>query len=131
GEFVAACLAGVFSLEDALEISAARSQMMQQLPAGCMLSVRLGAEALRPLLNGKLSLAAANSPRLSVVSGPEAAIASLEQTLHEESVPARRLATSHAFHSGMLDRIIEPFTNYPRRFELQAPTMPSISGVSG
>ena len=74
GEFVAACLAGVFSLEDALAIIAERGRMMQQLPPGAMLSVRLGEQEVVPLLNGELSLAAANSPRLSVVSGPEPAI---------------------------------------------------------
>ncbi len=131
GEFVAACLAGVFSLEDALAIVATRARLMQQLPPGAMLSVRLGEDEALPLLNGELSLAAANGPRLSVVAGPVAAIQAFEQKMTERGVPARRLATSHAFHSRMMDPIIEPFTDYLRRFRFHAPTMPYVSGVSG
>jgi amino acid adenylation domain-containing protein len=131
GEFVAACLAGVFSLEDGLEIITTRSRLMQLQPPGCMLSVRLGADEVTPLLNGKLSLAAANSPRLSVVSGAETAIASLEQVLVAQGIPTRRLATSHAFHSRMMDPIIEPFTDHLRRFKFRVPRMPFISGVTG
>jgi amino acid adenylation domain-containing protein len=131
GELVAACLAGVFSLENALNLIAARARMMQQLPPGGMLSVRLGEAEVLPLLNGKLSLAAANSPRLSVVSGPGSAIAALEQTLRERGVPARRLAASHAFHSRMMDPLLEPFTEYLQRIQFSEPTIPFISGVSG
>ena len=69
GEFVAACMAGVFSLEDALALVAARGRMMQELPAGGMLSVRLPEAELRSRLNGHLSLAAVNSPSLCVVAG--------------------------------------------------------------
>ncbi len=104
---------------------------MQQLPPGAMLSVRLGEDEALPLLNGELSLAAANGPRLSVVAGPVAAIQAFEQKMTERGVPARRLATSHAFHSRMMDPIIEPFTDYLRRFRFHAPTMPYVSGVSG
>ena len=131
GEFVAACLAGVFSPEDALAIVATRARLMQQLPPGAMLSVRLGEDEAKPLLNGELSLAAANGPRLSVVAGPVAAIQAFERKMTERGVPARRLATSHAFHSRMMDPIIEPFTDYLRRFRFNAPTMPYVSGVSG
>jgi amino acid adenylation domain-containing protein len=131
GEFVAACLAGVFSLEDALAIIATRARMMQQLPAGAMLSVRLGENELTPLLNGELSLAAANGPRLSVVAGPVAAIGALEQKLNQQGIAARRLATSHAFHSQMMDPIIGPFTEYVGRFRLNEPRIPYVCGVSG
>jgi amino acid adenylation domain-containing protein len=131
GEFVAACLAGVLTLEDALAIIAERARLMQQLPPGAMLSVPLAAEQVGPLLSGELSLAAANSPNRSVVSGPEAAIEAFARMLSQRGVAARRLDTSHAFHSGMMDPIIEPFTQYLRRFRFQAPRMPYISGVSG
>ena len=131
GEFVAACLAGVFSLEDALAILATRGRMMQQLPPGAMLSVALGEEEVSPLVQGELSLAAANSPRLSVVSGPEKAIEALERALGERGVAARRLATSHAFHSSMMDPLIGPFTDYLSQFRFQAPKLAYISGVSG
>src|SRR5262249_30329773 len=86
GEVVAACLAGVLSLSDALAIIAARGRLMQQLPSGAMLSVRLGEDKLSSLLNGELSLAAINSPELSVVSGSEAAIRALEQKLSQAGV---------------------------------------------
>jgi amino acid adenylation domain-containing protein len=131
GEFVAACLAGVLSLSDALAIIAARGRLMQQLPSGAMLSVRLGEDKLSSLLNGELSLAAINSPELSVVSGPEAAIRALEQKLSQAGVASRRLTTSHAFHSRMMDPIIEPFSDYLKGFRFAAPTIPYISSVSG
>jgi acyl transferase domain-containing protein len=131
GEFVAACLAGVFSLEDALAIIAMRGRMMQQLPPGAMLSVRLSEDEVSPLLNGELSLAAANGPGLSVVAGPTTAIDTFERKLSERGVTVRRLATSHAFHSRMMDPLLEPFTNFLRQFRFEAPKLPYISGVSG
>src|SRR5262249_53251841 len=93
GEFVAACLANVFSLEDALAIVATRARLMQELPPGAMLSVRLGEEELLPLLEEGLSLAAANAPGLSVVAGPFAAVDAFERKLSDRGVAARRLAT--------------------------------------
>ena len=131
GEFVAACLAGVLSLEDALAAIAERGRLMQQLPTGAMLSVRLGEGDVTPLLNGELSLAAANSPRLSVVSGPEPAIGLLHQELERRGVGARRLPTSHAFHSSMMDPILDPFEKVVKRIRLRAPSIPYISGVTG
>ena len=79
GEYVAACLAGVFSLEDALAIVAARGRLIYDLPAGSMLAVPLAAAEIH--LNGALSLAAVNNPRMCVVSGPTADIAALEESL--------------------------------------------------
>ncbi len=131
GEFVAACLAGVFSPEDALAMVATRARLMQELPSGAMLSVRMGEDEAATLLNGELSLAAANGPRLSVVAGPVAAIAAFERKMAECGVPSRRLATSHAFHSRMMDPVIGPFTDYLRRFRFHAPKTPYVSGVSG
>ena len=103
GEFVAACLAGVFSLEDALALVAERGRMMQEIPAGGMLSVRLPQAEVRTRLNGKLSLAAVNAPSLCVVAGPLEALDTLERDLNSEGVACRRLTTSHAFHSAMMD----------------------------
>ena len=131
GEFVAACLAGVFSLEDALAIIATRGRMMQDLPPGAMLSVRMGEEEIVPLLNGALSIAAKNGPSLNVVAGPAAALDALERTISERGIPARRLETSHAFHSRMMDPILIPFEEYLRKFHFEAPKLPYISGVSG
>ncbi|HLF24978.1 MAG TPA: SDR family NAD(P)-dependent oxidoreductase [Anaerolineae bacterium] len=131
GEYVAACLAGVFSLEDALRLVAARGRLMQSLPPGAMLSVPLSEEELRPWLDGKLSLAANNAPGLSVVSGPADAIAELEARLVEREVKCRRLHTSHAFHSAMMDPILDAFAAEVRRVRLQPPTLPFISNLTG
>jgi len=131
GELVAACLAGVFSLEDALALISERGRMMQQLPPGAMLSVRLGEQEVMPLLKDGLCLAAANSPGLCVVSGPEPAIDLLHGELEQLDVAARRLPTSHAFHSSMVDPIIAPFTVFLNRIRLSEPSIPYISGVTG
>ncbi len=131
GEFVAACLAGVFSLEDALAIVATRGRMAQEQPAGTMLAVRLTEDEVAPWLSAEVSLAAANSPQLSVLAGPEEAIAPLEQKLIASGVAAIRLSTSHAFHSAMMDPVIGPFTEYLRRFRLNPPQVPFVSGVTG
>ncbi|HEX7598241.1 MAG TPA: beta-ketoacyl synthase N-terminal-like domain-containing protein, partial [Polyangia bacterium] len=109
GEYVAACQAGVFSLPDALALVAARGRMVQAQPAGCMLSVRAAASVIEPRLPEGLSLAATNGPQLCVVSGPIEAVAKFQQTIESESIPCRLLQTSHAFHSSMMDPVVEPF----------------------
>lgn len=131
GEYVAACLAGVFSLEDALMLMATRGRLMRQIPAGQMLSVRLAAHALVPRLNGALSIAAINGPNNCVAAGPAAAIRQLLEGLTRDGTVCRPLATSHAFHSAMMDPIIEPYVEVVRRIKLFAPSIPYISGVSG
>jgi amino acid adenylation domain-containing protein len=131
GEFVAACLASVFSLEDALGLVAARGRMMQELPAGGMLSVRLSELELRSRLNGHLSLAAVNAPSLCVVAGPFGALDEMERQLTAEGVAFRRLVTSHAFHSAMMDPILEPFTKRVKQVRLSPPQIPYLSGVTG
>lgn len=131
GEYAAACLSGVFSLEDALALVAARGRLMQALPAGSMLVVMLAAAELEALLGPELSLAAANGPTMSVASGPTAAIDALEARLAERQVVTRRLRTSHAFHSAMMDPILEPFIAEVRKFKLHPPQIPCISNVSG
>jgi amino acid adenylation domain-containing protein len=131
GEIVAACLAGVLSLEHTLAVIAERGRLMQQLPAGAMLSVRLGEQDVMPLLHDGLCLAASNSPVLSVVSGPETAINLLQGELEQRGVSARRLSAAHAFHSSMMDPIIAPFTAFLERIRLSEPSIPFISGVTG
>lgn len=131
GEFVAACLAGIFSLEDALTLVSARGRMMQEIPTGGMLSVRLPEAEISLRLNGHLSLAAVNSPLLCVVSGPFDALQDFEQQLTNEGVPCRRLVTSHAFHSSMMDPILEPFTACVEQMRPKAPQAPYVSGVTG
>ena len=131
GEFVAACLAGVMSLEDALRLVATRGRLMQRLPAGGMLSVRLPEADVLPLLNKNLSLAAVNAPSLCVVAGPFDALEAFEQKLTTEGIACRRLVTSHAFHSAMMDPIVGPFTEQVRKIRLKSPTLRYISGVTG
>ncbi|HTU35030.1 MAG TPA: amino acid adenylation domain-containing protein [Candidatus Acidoferrum sp.] len=131
GEFVAACLAGVFSLEDGLRLVAARGEMMQKLPAGGMLSVRLPEGEIRSRINGRLSIAAVNSPSLCVVSGPFEALEPFENQLQKEGVASRRLVTSHAFHSAMMDPIAQPFSQACARVRLSPPRIPYVSGVTG
>ena len=131
GEFVAACLAGVFSLEDALSLVAARGRMMQEVPAGGMLSVRMPESEVRSRLNGTLALAAVNAPSLCVVAGPFDALEKFEQELSREGIACRRLVTSHAFHSAMMDPLVEPFTARVARVSLYPPKIPYISGVTG
>jgi acyl transferase domain-containing protein len=131
GEYVAACLAGVFSLEDALALVAMRGRLMQQCPPGAMLSVQLSQQEVYPLLEQELSLAGINSPSLCVVSGSLEAIDRWEQKLKEKDISCRRLHTSHAFHSPMMESIIEPFTQSLRKISLNPPQIPFISNVSG
>ncbi len=131
GEFVAACLAGVFSLEDALALVAARARLMNRLPAGSMLAVPLPKAEASRLLDSELSLAAANGPSLSVVSGPAAAIARLEEELGKRGLEGRRLHTSHAFHSQMMEPILEQFAEVVKKVRRAPPKIPYLSNVTG
>jgi acyl transferase domain-containing protein/thioesterase domain-containing protein/acyl carrier protein len=129
GEYVAACLAGVFSLEDALVIVAARGRLIYDLPAGSMLAVPLAAADIH--INGTLSLAAINTPGMCVVSGPSAEIAAYEESLSRQSIACRRLVTSHAFHSALMDPILGEFEKRLRGITLRAPRIPYLSNVTG
>ena len=137
GEFVAACIAGVFSLEDVLGLVAARGRMMQALPGGAMLAVRLPEAELAallgeaPLLGEDCAIAAVNAPSLCVAAGTYQAINTLEEILQARDVGCRRLHTSHAFHSPMMDPIVAPFTARVSAITLQAPHLPYVSCVTG
>ncbi|WP_434446502.1 type I polyketide synthase [Lentzea sp. E54] len=126
GEYVAACLAGVFSVQDALKLVTARGELMDALPAGAMLSVPLGAGDL--VLPDDVCLAASNAPNLSTVAGTAEAI---DRFAAELSVTSRRLHTSHAFHSSMIDPMLAEFAALVSRVELRAPRIPFVSNVSG
>jgi acyl transferase domain-containing protein/acyl carrier protein len=131
GEYVAACLSGVFSLPDALTLVAARGRIVQSLAAGSMLAVPVSESKARDLLSQGLSLAAVNGPSQCVVSGPPAAIREFQEKLAAEGIECRLLNTSHAFHSEMMDPAIEPFTSEVKKIKLAAPQIPFISNVSG
>ncbi|HEX8139749.1 MAG TPA: SDR family oxidoreductase [Pyrinomonadaceae bacterium] len=131
GEYVAACLAGVLTLEDALALVAIRGRLMQELPEGAMLAVPLSEQELRPLMNGRLYLAAINEPRLCVASGPSEAVAELELELAQRGLASRRLQTSHAFHSQMMEPVVAPFMEQIERLSLGSVEIPYISNVTG
>lgn len=131
GELVAACLAGVFSLEHGLRLVAARGKLMQTMPCGAMLAVPLSEEKVRQVLEPALALAAVNSLGRCVVSGPVDAIAHLEERLHGEGHECRRLATSHAFHCAMMDPVVDAFAELVSRARPQPPRKPFVSNVSG
>jgi acyl transferase domain-containing protein len=131
GEYVAACLAGVFSLADALSLVAYRARLMQALPKGEMLSVMLTAEELEPYLNADLSLAAVNGPSQCVLSGTAQAVEGCEALLVAREVKCRRLHTSHAFHSRMMEPALEPFARRIAQTAINAPSIPYLSNLTG
>ncbi|MFC2146113.1 SDR family NAD(P)-dependent oxidoreductase [Acidobacteriota bacterium] len=134
GEYVAACLSGVFSLQDALEIVAIRGQLMQKMPGGSMLSVPLAEKELIPLLNShdELSLAAVNSASYCVVSGPHDAVDTFARLLKEKGHESRSLHTSHAFHSKMMEPMLKEFEDRVGELALvEKADIPYISNVTG
>jgi amino acid adenylation domain-containing protein len=131
GEYAAACLSGVFSLDDALKLIAARGRLIQQQPPGTMLIVMEAAAKVADLIQGEISLAAVNAPQLCVISGPEPAIRACEASLAERKVTTRRLQTSHAFHSSMMQGALAPFAKVLSDVTLAAPQIPYPSNVSG
>ncbi|MCC5608944.1 acyltransferase domain-containing protein [Nostoc sp. CHAB 5834] len=131
GEYVVATLAGVFCLEDALALVAARGEMIQQLPLGSMLAVPLPETDVRSLLGTELSLAAINSPSACVVSGKTEPIEALQNYLTSKSINCRRLHTSHAFHSQMMEPILASFIERVKKVKLNQPQIPFISNVTG
>ncbi|GGB16678.1 polyketide synthase [Puia dinghuensis] len=131
GEFVAAHLAGVFSLEAGLQLIATRGRMMAEQPAGSMLSIRAPHHKITPLLPSTLSLAAVNSPELCVVSGPTDEITAFSILLENQSVQNKTLYTSHAFHSAMMDPVVEPFRQLVASIPLSLPRLPIASTATG
>ncbi len=131
GEYVAACIAGVFSLEDALRLVAARGRLLQALPAGAMLAVPLPAAEVAPLLGPRLDLAAINAPARSVVAGPAADVGALEASLAARGVAARRLPTSHAFHCAGVEPAMPALAALVAGIERQPPGIPFLSNLTG
>jgi acyl transferase domain-containing protein/acyl carrier protein len=131
GEYVAACLAGVFSLDDALLLVAERARLLDGLPPGAMLAVSLGEEKLAPRLGRELSLAAVNGPGLAVAAGPEGAVAALADELVAAGIAARRLSTTHAFHSRSMEAAAPAVAELFRTVTLSPPSVPYLSNLSG
>ena len=131
GEYTAACLAGVFSFEDALAVVAIRGDIFDRLPAGAMLSVPLAEDALHRLLPPGVSLAAVNGPELCVVSGPVADIDAFAKTLAARDLEPRRLHIAVAAHSTMLEPFLDEFARRLSSIRMNAPTVPLISNRTG
>ncbi|MDQ1292524.1 MAG: phthiocerol/phenolphthiocerol synthesis type-I polyketide synthase [Actinomycetota bacterium] len=135
GEYVAACLAGVFDLQDAVRLVAARGRLVQAMPTGSMLTVFLPEHQVQGLLaeigGNRLTVAAVNSTELTVVSGPTDAIEALERRLEVDGTPCRRLHTSHAFHSRSMDGAVAGLVEQVRQVRANPPTVPFHSNVTG
>ncbi|MEH2067461.1 MAG: SDR family oxidoreductase [Nostoc sp.] len=131
GEYVAATLAEVLSLEEALTLVAKRAQMIQELPGGAMLAVPLSEKDVQPLLSEELSLSAINGLSACVIAGSVDAVEKLEQQLTKKGLACRRLETSHAFHSQMMEAIAPAFCELVKTFNLQPPKIPYLSNVTG
>lgn len=131
GAYAAACLAGVFSLEDALWLTANRGRMMQEMEPGSMLAVQLPEDKLRPLLDAGGSVAAFNSTGFSVVSGATGAIDALAQKLAAQGIATQTVRTSHAFHSAMMEPMLDAFRAIVQQVALHPPQIPMLSDMTG
>jgi len=131
GEYVAACLAGVFTLPEALRLIATRARLVSALPEGAMAAVMLSEAEVRPLLSQELSLSLINGPQLCVVAGPLPAIDRFKEDLARRKVVFRPVRNGHAFHSRLLDPIVPDFLRELRSVEFKTPRLPFISNVSG
>ncbi|MCU0286015.1 MAG: amino acid adenylation domain-containing protein [Acidobacteria bacterium] len=133
GEYTAACLAGVFSLEDALFLVASRARLINAVEKGAMLAVSLPVQELNTLLTNihGISIAAVNTPDLCIVSGKMSAIESLEELLKQHKIIFRRLKTFQAFHSNMMETVKKELTRVFEKVTFHPPRIPYISNVSG
>ncbi|MFG2074620.1 type I polyketide synthase [Nonomuraea maritima] len=131
GEYVAATVAGVFALPDALRLVAARGRLMQSMPSGSMLAVRQDHEEVRRGLPDGLSVATVNGPGTCVVAGPDELVAAYAARLEEAGVQHTALRTSHAFHSAMMDPILGDFHEVVAAAARHAPALPFLSNVTG
>jgi acyl transferase domain-containing protein len=131
GEYTAACLAGVFIVEDALALLAARGRLMQHLPNGAMLAVTLPETELAPLLSREVSLAAVNGPSSCVVGGTREHVEAVARKLQQKEIGYRYLHTSHAFHSSMMEPILGAFEEEVKKVRLRVPRIPFLSSPTG
>lgn len=129
GEFTAACIAGVFDLETGLKLIAMRGQIMQELEPGSMLTVLLPPSEVEKHLNDRLSISVINSPSSCVISGDSEAIEAIKKVFDAKDVYNRLLETSHAFHSHMMDPVLEKYRDFASTMTFSNPTIPVVSTV--
>ncbi|HLJ86025.1 MAG TPA: beta-ketoacyl synthase N-terminal-like domain-containing protein [Candidatus Angelobacter sp.] len=132
GEYVAACLAGVLSLEDSLRMLAIRAQKIDTLAPGAMLAIGASEREIRPLLTPAISMAGINGDSLCVVAGTVEAVDALQQRLGAEGgLVCRRLLATHAFHSPLMGPVAEELTGIAHSLRLNSPKIPYVSNVTG
>ena len=131
GEFSAAYVSGVFTLEEGARIVSARGKYMQQMRPGTMLAVLLPEDDVKLQINGEVEIAVVNGPSLTVVSGSKDDIAKLESTLQKKGIQSRQLYTSHAFHSKMMEDAMGMFVDEIKKYTFKKPTIPFVSNVTG
>ncbi|MGW6840523.1 type I polyketide synthase [Streptomyces sp. NPDC054958] len=131
GEYVSACLAGVFTLEDITRVVARRARLMQDLAPGRMLSVLLDEEALARALEGRATIAAVNAPGSCVVAGTPEEVAEARRVLEAQGASVRELETSHAFHTALVEPALAGLEEVLRSVTLNAPQIPFLSNVTG
>ncbi|SEM10331.1 type I polyketide synthase [Streptacidiphilus jiangxiensis] len=131
GEYAAAALAQAVALPDALRLVTARARLMAALPGGAMLAVLAAEETVAALLPAELSVAAVNGPQAVVVSGPEGAVAAFARELGERGIDARPLHVSHAFHSAMMDPVLDEFRRIAAQVTYRRPRTRVLSNLTG
>ncbi|MFF2044087.1 type I polyketide synthase [Kitasatospora sp. NPDC058170] len=131
GEYTAACLAGAMSLEDSLRLVAARGEIMARAPHGAMLAVLAPESAVRGRLSGTLSVAAVNAPAVTVVGGSSEDVAVLARQLADEGTTARPLRVGHAFHTALMDPVLEEFRTLAGAVTFSRLRIPVVSNVTG
>ncbi|HYR08496.1 MAG TPA: type I polyketide synthase, partial [Longimicrobium sp.] len=131
GEYVAATVAGVWSLEDALMLVAERARLIEETPPGGMMGLPFSREQAAPCLRDGITLGAHNASLISVVSGPQAAVDALQAEMTERGVAVRRLPVRHAYHSPMMAPVAERLAELLRGVRLSPPKIPFVSNVTG
>ncbi|ORB29792.1 type I polyketide synthase [Mycolicibacterium parafortuitum] len=131
GEYPAATLAGVFDLDTAVKVVSQRAKLMHAAPRGVMVAVPLSPEAVAEHLTPDVDIATINDPGSCVVAGSEEAIRAFQAGLAEKGVAARRVRTSHAFHSRLMDPVVAEFTAFLAGVTLREPQIPLLSNVTG
>ena len=128
GEYVAACLAGVFEYDGAIRLLVARARLAQGMPTGAMLAVELPEDEARAF---GLTIAAVNGPNLTVLAGPNDQVEGAQEELERRGIPTRKLNTSHAFHTSAMDGMLEDFREEVRRTTRGEPQIPIVSNLTG